>query len=109
MFIMPSVANAGTGMDRFSKILTSLKRFKEEHNLALDDVTLFDGAIRIYNSMLINPQHRGSNQSADSPMTERQRLLLEKLNYSGSMKLTKQEAGEIIQKYLEDKREASSL
>ncbi len=95
---------------KFKEILTELKKVKEEEQLSkVDDNILFDGAIRIYNSILISEQRKGNSmqtkiEKIDSPMTDKQRDLLEDLDYEGDMNISKEEASEIIRKALDNQR-----
>lgn len=97
-------------IDNFRKILQELKAIKEDEQLhKLDDNILFDGAVRIYNSMIINTQFQNRKQRDErreqtaqpQSMTEKQRQLLHDLEYKGNMNLTKAEATELISKFLE--------
>lgn len=97
-------------IERFRQILTELKTIKEEEKLyKLDDNILFDGAVRIYNSMLIGAQRtQGAAKKKDTqqntPMTDKQRQLLQNLEYKGNMDISKGEASELIAKFLEKQR-----
>src|SRR3989338_8983725 len=105
------------GHDKFREIIKKLKHIKQEEALGNLDNILFDGAVRIYNSLLINRQSGwkdihlnaespGENKTEkEQPMTEKQRHLLENLKYGGDMNLTKQQAMKIIQQHLEEQKE----
>lgn len=97
----------------FKQVLQELQRLKDENKLyKLDDNMLFDGAVRIYNSHIIStsrqPRPVGKNGSKkESAMTEKQRALLENLEYRGNMNISKREAADIIKSQLERQKAAA--
>ena len=98
--------------DDFRDIVQGLKRVRDVEQLnRLDDNMLFDGAVRIYNSMIINRAMASGARSSRSaaisgvPITEKQRKLLQDLDYKGNIgTLTKTEATKIIESLLESQR-----
>ena len=99
----------GEEYKKFRDILRELKRIKEDEKLEkLDDNILFDGAVRIYNSLLINRSmvsgRRERAVDQEVPMTEKQRKLLEDLDYHGNMNITKVEATRIIEERLAERK-----
>ncbi len=91
-------------IEEFKNIIRELKRIKYEERLNnLDDDILFDGAVRIYNSLNIN-RPKIERKKEIALMTEKQRKLLQDLNYKGTLNLTKSEATKVIQEFLESQK-----
>lgn len=91
-------------MEKFREILAELKRIKEEEELEnLNDDMLFDGAVRIYNSEIISSGRKQKSENREK-MSEKQKVLLQDLEYRGDMNLSKREATDIISEYLARKQ-----
>lgn len=89
----------------FKEVLYSLKALKEQEKLNVDDNVLFDGAVRMYNSLLINKGQKSRAEKEEVPITLKQKQLLEKLNYKGSIDLSKRQAASLISELLERDKE----
>lgn len=89
-------------MEEFRRTLRMLKKMRQEEGLTkLEDNMLFDGAVRIHNARMINKTQKSSQES---PMTQKQKNLLENLEYKGPMNLTKGEATKVIQTYIAQRK-----
>ncbi len=90
-------------MKSFQEILQELQDSKRAVNLGnIDDNVVFDGAVRIYNSLLINESNKQKKEEANTvPLTEKQAQLLTKLGYKGKKDLSKAQANQEIKKLIE--------
>jgi hypothetical protein len=93
--------------DNLIKILEELKEVRTQTLTKVNDNTLWDTAIRIYNSESISNNRQGNKSSKppfnspvkDVPATEPQKKLLKELKYKGDLNsLTKLKAMEEIDK-----------
>lgn len=98
-------------LQEFKDIIKELKKIKQDESLThLSDDILFDAATRIYNSQRISQRYAAQEEdeeeqkSKSMPMTEKQKKLLQDLDYKGTMNLTKTEASKIISEHLEDQK-----